>query len=339
MTEPDFYGHDTERFHSLCMLDLPAPREEKRFDRLLRVARRCFCAPVALISLAEKDRQWLITSSDPGVMATSGEKSFRSLVVWSGDILVVEDASTDTRYSDNPLVKGEPFIRFYAGCPLHLPDGAFAGMLCVMDTRPRIADEEDLSLLKDLASLAEDEFYIISVALTDALTGVLNRRGFYEIAAAYVSVRKKGKQTYGMVLFDLDNLKPVNDRFGHLAGDRLLKQFAGILRQCASQSDIIARLGGDEFVVLTECTDIRELLFFTSKMAMLTEVLNNENDSQCFLNYSWGFSINLSGETLSLSDMLIQSDEKMYENKRAKKAGVSIHTDRHASPGESGHSQ
>lgn len=324
MTEPDFHEHDAERLHSLCMLELPDPREEKRFDRLLRVVRRCFSAPVALICLAEKDRQWLITSSDPGVMATSCERSFRALAAWSEDILVVEDTRTDSRYSDNPLVKGKPFIRFYAGCPLRLPDGAFAGTLCILDTCPRIADEKELSLLRDLASLAEDEFYIVSVALTDALTGVLNRRGFYDKGAAYVSVRKKCKQTYGMILFDLDNLKPVNDRFGHLAGDRLLKQFAGILRECVSQSDIIARLGGDEFVVLTQCTDIRELLLFTSKMEMLTEVLNKENDSQSFLNYSWGLSINMSGETLSLSDMLIQSDEKMYENKRAKKAGIRL---------------
>jgi GAF domain-containing protein len=162
------------------MLDLPDNREEKRFDRLTRVARRCLSAPVGLISLIEKDRPALMFCSGLNEKDASQVVSFCDCVVHSEEMLVVEDASADERFNANLLVTGVPFIRFYAGCPLRLPGGDIAGTLCVVDTRPRIPDGEELTLLKDIAALVEEEFYIISLALTDALTGVLNRRGFYK---------------------------------------------------------------------------------------------------------------------------------------------------------------
>ena len=312
--------NDAKRLHSLYMLDLPDNREEKRFDRLTRVARRCLSAPVGLISLIEKDRPALMFCSGLNEKDASQVVSFCNCVVHSEEMLVVEDASADERFNANLLVTGVPFIRFYAGCPLRLPGGDIAGTLCVVDTRPRIPDGEELTLLKDIAALVEEEFYIISLALTDALTGVLNRRGFYKKCEPWITLKKKRKQAFCIILFDLDNLKPVNDKYGHVAGDQLLQQFAGILRRSAGQGDILARLGGDEFVVLTDCSDMREIILFTEKMSNLTSLYNQNNGSSLPLSYSWGVSINTPGDTVPLSDMLIQSDRNMYDNKRAKKS-------------------
>ncbi|MDX6940991.1 GAF domain-containing protein, partial [Enterobacter kobei] len=74
-----------------------------------------------------------------------------------------------------------PYIRFYAGYPVHLPDGAVAGTLCLIHTTPREFNDEEIAVLKDLAYIVEDEFQVIGMAMTDSLTGIANRRGFYRI--------------------------------------------------------------------------------------------------------------------------------------------------------------
>ncbi len=85
---------------------------------------------------------------------------------------IVNDARLDERFHDNPLVTGEPFIRFYAGYPVRLPDGAVVGTLCLIDSTPREFSDEDVATLKDLAFIVEDEFHVISMAMTDSLTGI-----------------------------------------------------------------------------------------------------------------------------------------------------------------------
>lgn len=90
----------------------------------------------------------------------------------------MKDVLLDKRFQDNLFVTGEPFIRFYAGYPLHLPDGAVAGMLCLLNSTPRYFSEEDIALLKGLAFIREDEFQVIYMAMTDILIGIPNRRAF-----------------------------------------------------------------------------------------------------------------------------------------------------------------
>jgi hypothetical protein len=75
----------------------------------------------------------------------------------------------------------------------------------------------------------------------------------------------------------------------------------------------------DEFVVLTDCSDMRDIILFTEKMSNLTSIYNQNNGSILPLSYSWGVSMEYTGDTVPLSDMLIQSDRNMYDNKRAKK--------------------
>ncbi|CAM7793532.1 hypothetical protein PHDIMM138B_28070 [Phytobacter diazotrophicus] len=102
--------NDAKRLHSLYMLDLPDNREEKRFDRLTRVARRCLSAPVGLISLIEKDRPALMFCSGLNEKDASQVVSFCDCVVHSEEMLIVEDASADERFNANLLVTGVPFI-------------------------------------------------------------------------------------------------------------------------------------------------------------------------------------------------------------------------------------
>jgi two-component system, NtrC family, sensor kinase len=122
------------------LLDTPS---ESEFDDIVRLAARVCDVPMALISLVDRERQWFKANVGlPGVKETARCISFCTHAIeQSQELFVVEDAHRDARFVHNPLVEGEPHIRFYAGAPLCSEDGYFLGTLCVIDFRPRSLDE------------------------------------------------------------------------------------------------------------------------------------------------------------------------------------------------------
>jgi hypothetical protein len=139
--------------HDLKILDTPP---EERFDRITRLAASIFNAPMALISLVDRERQWFKSTYGLDARETSRETSFCSHAVASQEVLVVPDTFQDPRFSDNPLVTGAPRIRFYAGCPIFVGANCI-GTVCVLDNRPRQIDTDTVGLLHDLAAIAEIE--------------------------------------------------------------------------------------------------------------------------------------------------------------------------------------
>ena len=142
-----------EVLQGLGILDTPP---EERFDRITRLAASIFNAPMALISLVDRERQWFKSAYGLNVSETSRETSFCSHAVASRNSLVVPDTFYDSRFSDNPLVADAPRIRFYAGYPLFVGDHCM-GTICVLDRTPREISEESMDLLRDLAALVEAE--------------------------------------------------------------------------------------------------------------------------------------------------------------------------------------
>ncbi len=104
--------------------------------------------------------------------------SFCAHTILQTDPLIVNDMQQDERFHDNPLVIEAPFIRFYAGYPVQLPDGATVGSFCLMDHQPRSFSAHEMQILSDLAAIVEDEFKVLDAATSDELTGLFNRRGF-----------------------------------------------------------------------------------------------------------------------------------------------------------------
>lgn len=103
--------------------------------------------------------------------------SFCAHTILQTDPLIVNDMQQDERFHDNPLVIEAPFIRFYAGYPVQLPDGATVGSFCLMDHQPRSFSAHEMQILSDLAAIVEDEFKVLDAATSDELTGLFNRRG------------------------------------------------------------------------------------------------------------------------------------------------------------------
>lgn len=241
---------EDERMHALHALNILDTQPEERFDRLTRLARRLFDVPIALVSLVDSNRQWFKSCQGLTLTETPRDVSFCAHAILSDQILMIPDAGSDERFQDNPLVTGEPKIRFYAGCPLKVGNGSNVGTLCLLDTRPRVLDAEERGLLRDLASMAEQEIAALQLASIDDLTQLSNRRGFEALAEHALSMCKRMGTPASLLFFDLDQFKRINDTFGHAEGDRALVAFAQVLRRVLREMDVIGRLGGDEFVAL-----------------------------------------------------------------------------------------
>jgi diguanylate cyclase (GGDEF)-like protein len=184
---------------------------------------------------------------------------------------VVPDTLEDPRLREDPLVTGEPFIRFYAGHPLRLVDGSRVGTLCVMDTRPRRLREADLETLRFLAGWVQDELQMQVLseghaaliaerdelrrrAMLDPLTHAWNRDAILEVLERELARAARDGSSLSVIMADVDHFKGVNDSFGHPAGDRVLLGVVANLRAAVRPYDAVGRFGGEEFLaVLPRC--------------------------------------------------------------------------------------
>ena len=141
----------------LGILDTPP---EERFDRITRIARSALDVPIVLVSLIDQGRQWFKSCHGLAVAETPRDVAFCAHAVTHGSELIVQDARADERFADNPLVTGEPHIRFYAGMPLFPEPGICVGTLCVIDLEPRTLGEGDVALLRDLRDLVQRELLL-----------------------------------------------------------------------------------------------------------------------------------------------------------------------------------
>jgi PAS domain S-box-containing protein len=154
---PQIPADETERLEDLRNLQVLDTEAEERFDRVTRLAQGLFETPIALVSLIDQDRQWFKSRQGLAATQTPRDFSFCGHAILDDGVLVVPDATKDIRFSDNPLVTGDPDIRFYAGAPLKTDTGNAVGTLCVIDTRPREWTDAQSAALRDLADLVELE--------------------------------------------------------------------------------------------------------------------------------------------------------------------------------------
>jgi GAF domain-containing protein len=133
---------------SYCILDTPP---EGAFDDITRMAAMICQTPMALVSLIDSERQWFKSETGVGVSETPIGSAICAHAIRQTELLVVPDTTKDARFRDNPLVVGEPRLRFYAGAPLITREGLALGTVCVLDRRPRLLNQDQLYALKALA--------------------------------------------------------------------------------------------------------------------------------------------------------------------------------------------
>jgi diguanylate cyclase (GGDEF)-like protein len=315
MKKPDIPQNERERLKVLRSLDVLDTPSEERFDRLTRLAKRMFDVPIALVSLVDENRQWFKSCAGLTVSETSRDISFCGHAILDNEIFIIPDTLKDERFSDNPLVLNEPYIRFYAGCPLRYMDGSMLGTLCIIDTQPRFLNEGDLGAFKDLAELAEHELMAVQLATEDELTNISNRRGFIKLAQYGLDICARNNTSASLVFFDLNRFKSINDIFGHAEGDTALIAFSDHMKNTFRHSDVIGRLGGDEFAVLLTDTSFEPVDKIISRFRVSIDHYNKESNLGYEISFSEGIVIIDHEKNISLESLLGQADSLMYDKK------------------------
>jgi diguanylate cyclase (GGDEF)-like protein/PAS domain S-box-containing protein len=171
----------------------------------------------------------------------------------------------------------------------------------------------------DITTRKLEQEHLSLEARTDALTGLWNRREFDRALDFHARAAKEMYRNLSLCVFDLDNFKLVNDSFGHVAGDRVLKAFGKVLRDSLRRQDVCCRLGGDEFVVILPETDAGEATRLANRVCMELQSMRFESDAGARFGARCSFGVGGPGE----ADVLSVADGLLYAaKKRAKKQAV-----------------
>lgn len=274
MTQPSnpSASKEAQRLRTVRALRVLDTEPEEVFDALTLTACEVFGTSCSAICLIDSDRVWFKSKAGKTI---PGIKEFRRSIAFCGDeviadlkVLCIEDATQHERYANSSFVKGPMQARFYAGAPIQDENGNLIGVISVMDTEPKQAQDWQIKALKHLAQAAMAAFKARCLALDagkepqelEPLTGLMNRPAFQKLLATRhreaSSLNGQLGALFGqpelvcLMRIDLDGFKSFNEGLGHAAGDEVIKAVAEHLNKSVAKDEILARLEGDEFVVL-----------------------------------------------------------------------------------------
>jgi diguanylate cyclase (GGDEF)-like protein len=271
MSHAKLPAQEQKRLEALQALDILYVPLEERFDRITRTLCRLFDVPFAYLSLIDKDTQWFKSIQGAPLINTPRQDSLCQHTLLENDYLVCGDLTKDERFVDNPFVTGEYQARFYAGALLK-SRGQNIGTLCIVDNKPRDFSDEDINALMDLMAWAQTELnftqltdtqiellgeldHALQASRVDSLTRLWNQGTIKHILHRAFQRHLLNLTPLSVLMIDLDHFKSINDRFGHVAGDKVLQSVSSTLRQCLRPDDAVGRYGGEEFmVVLDNCS-------------------------------------------------------------------------------------
>jgi diguanylate cyclase (GGDEF)-like protein len=309
--------NESDRLAALQRYDVLDTPPEESFDRITRLAKSALQMPIVLVSLVDADRQWFKSKQGLDAAETPRDISFCTHAIERDEPLIINNALEDARFRENPLVTGEPHIRFYIGVPLRTPDGYNIGTLCAIDRQPRELSNVEISLLRDLARVVIDELELRQIATTDSLTGAQTRRSFHLEVEREIERAKRYNRPAAVIAFDVDHFKTVNDTFGHAAGDKALQSLAGVCNAGLRSVDLFARPGGEEFVVFLPETDRLGAMEVAEKRRnTIADTPVASGDKEFNITASFGVTV-FDREDASVHTLLERADEAVYQAKTA----------------------
>jgi diguanylate cyclase (GGDEF)-like protein len=244
--------------------DVVSPGEvDQQILRIQRIGKRLFNVANCLIVLGEMPGQG--RGSERSM--ASIEAAFCHGMPLSAEPVVVTDTHGDRAFCHHQAVIGAPYIRFFAGHPIHDENRVPIGRLCLIHYVTRSFDDGDRRALADLAVLVERELQLRSMneaqldlqkknknlrrkSLIDPLIGTWNRGAILRILEIEAIRCEKARAPLSLIVADLDFFKKINDTYGHPAGDAVLVKVASRLRSCIRPQEALGRYGGEEFLIV-----------------------------------------------------------------------------------------
>jgi diguanylate cyclase (GGDEF)-like protein len=314
----DEYGRQ-RALERLEILDTPS---EKPFEEITKLVSMTLNVPICAVSLIDDDRQWFKSSQGLGVDQTCRSMAFCDHAIRADAPFIIEDATSDPRFSNNPLVTGEPHIRAYAGVPLRMPDGYLIGTLCMIDQKARVFSQAEIDVLANFARLVVGEIELRKTASVDPLTKLASRQAWHKATAREIAQADRDGSPAALLLLDVDHFKLVNDTYGHAAGDAVLRSIASAIRQMLRQSDIVGRVGGEEFAVTLPHTDAEKASKIAEKIRATVERLHFDEVADLACSISIGGAVYSS--QMTVADWMAVADKRLYKAKREGRNRVEI---------------
>lgn len=249
----------------------------------------------APISIVEVDNKLKITYINP-----TATYNFRD--IYDGNHPVIEDLGvyyTRLKQQKNKTVTRELKIgqRFFLQYISIIEDYDVMRLYCI--------DITELKLLRDMA-------------IKDELTGLFNRRGLLELAKEHYEAALAAKEHFIILYADLDNLKKINDEYGHHAGDLALKSAAGVLKTVFRDYDIVSRFGGDEFLVLAVDKGPEDFASIQALIESAFAKFNQKSNLEFDLSLSLGLSSFNHNNPMGFEELVQAADSKLYQRKRSR---------------------
>ncbi len=323
-------GAELERLaalHGLAILDQPRNLD---LDGMARLTSYVCGTPVAVVNVMDADRQWQAAAYGTEPIQVTRSQSMCARSFESTDVTYVPDATMDERFADNPHVTGElENIRLYVAAPLVLSSGHSIGTLCAYGPEPAELTGLQIDRLRDLAAmtvrmleLRKAAGALALAAARDPLTGLPNRTMFEDALHRAFERRLRGGTAPGVLFLDLNGFKSVNDRFGHAAGDAVLRIVTERLLDSVRATDVLSRYGGDEFVVLVEDATAESLDLLAHRLHQaLSQPVEVAGEQVGVVSASIGMAVP-EGAQDTPAALLARADAEMYQRKPAADQGA-----------------
>ncbi|MEP3588100.1 MAG: EAL domain-containing protein [Marinobacter sp.] len=252
MTSPHFHPHEARRMETLRSTGLLDTDPDPRLDQITKLLTDTFDVPMALFTLVDENRQWFKSRVGFEVCETLRQHSFCAHAIQQDDVFEVRDASIDERFSNNPLVTSEPFIRFYAGAQVYGRNRLPLGTLCVLDTVPRTITEKEKKLLAGMADLVTTliDPSISPLAGSNATTNaeVLSPEAF--VSKVEQSLHKEDRSQLGLGIVQLHGLKRLRKTRGFEFCERACDETVKALYKLAPGALAVTRISFNQYCIV-----------------------------------------------------------------------------------------
>jgi len=267
---------------------------------------------------------------DAPIANFSKSKSLTYYIIKNGKSILI-----DYKGRDNLVSQGKLIVLGYTsnkliwlGVPLKIKDEVIGAMVVQSYTNPDLYCEEDIQLMEFISEQVATaiqrkqlEEELKKLAHYDILTGAYNRGYGLELIQRQIKLSKRNKSPLLLAYSDLDNLKDINDEFGHEEGDRVMVQVAKLFKSILREVDIIARMGGDELLVIFLDSSLNEIPIIRERLSKELARLNQISKKPYKIGFSTGFSYYNPSNPLSMNELIRIADQKMYEEKKKKGKG------------------